>query len=51
MEVNMIFSDTPLDNLNSILVVCLPYGFASTNIDLLCQHLISIFRNPNKVHS
>ena len=51
MEVNMIFSDTPLNNLNSILVACLPYDFASTNTDFFCQHLISIFRNPNKVHS
>jgi|GEM_PF-2121058 len=51
MEVNMIFADTPLDNLNSIVVACLPYDFASTNTDLLCQNLIPIFRNPNKVHS
>jgi len=47
----MIFADTPLENVNSILVACLPYDFASTNTDLLCQHLISIFLNPNKVHS
>jgi len=39
MEVNMIFADTLLDNLNSILVACLPYDFASTNTDLLRQHL------------
>jgi len=47
----MIFADTPLDNLNSILVMCWPYDFANTNTDLLGQHLISIFRNPNKVLS
>jgi len=47
----MIFADTPLDNLNSILVACLPYDFANMNTDPLCQHLMSIFRNPNKVHS